>query len=358
MPTLPSDLPLHVFDPHTASEADWTALHQFVTIIEAELDPGGEPPTLNQLKGWLLHPHPVEDRRTWLVRDAGGQAIVARGQMETWNTDDNRHLAQFHIAVLRAYRRQGLARRLLAPIAAEVRARGRSLLSTGAHDSVPAGAAFLTRIGAKLGIEGRSSQLLLADLDRDLLRRWQDQGRERAAGFMLGVWEDRYPEDELEAIAELYHATNLAPRGDLEEEDVIYTPQLLRDGEDSRERQGEIRWSIYAREIATGKLAGFTELYMHPDTPTMVWQGWTAVWPAYRNRGLGHWLKAAMLDKLLRDWPRATRVRTDNASSNAPMLKINFALGFKPYRVDQGWQVPLAQVEEYLAAREPAGTPS
>jgi mycothiol synthase len=355
MPTLPGALPLHVLDPPTASAADWTALHRFVTAIEAEIDPGGEPPTLQLVQGRLLYPNPTDEPRTWVVRDACGQDIVASGRMETWNTDDNRHLAWFQLAVLPAYRRQGLARRLLAPIAAEVRARGRRLLTTMAHDSAPAGAAFLTRLGAKLGQEGRSSQLLLADLDRDLLRRWQDEGRARAPGFTLGVWDGRYPEDQLAAIAELYGATNLAPRGDLDEEDVVYTPQLLREGDDSREQRGVIRWSLYARETATGALAGFTEVYMYPATPSLIWQGWTAVWPAYRNRGLGHWLKAAMLDKLLRDWPQATRVRTDNASSNAPMLKINVALGFQPYRVDQSWQVPLDQVDAYLAARAPAG---
>src|SRR4051794_4045435 len=100
MPTLPGDLPIQVFDPPTASEADWTALHRFMVPIEVESDPAGEPPTLNQIKGWMLHPPPADEPLTWVVRDASGQAIVARGQMETWNVEDNRHLASFHIAVL------------------------------------------------------------------------------------------------------------------------------------------------------------------------------------------------------------------------------------------------------------------
>ena len=42
-------------------------------------------------------------------------------------------------------------------------------------------------------------------------------------------------------------------------------------------------------------------------------------------------------------------MRTGNAASNAPMLKINAELGFKPYSVDTWWEMSLQRVQEYLA---------
>ncbi len=41
-------------------------------------------------------------------------------------------------------------------------------------------------------------------------------------------------------------------------------------------------------------------------------------------------------------------MRTGNADSNAAMLKINNALGFKPYTSDALWQVELQKVLDYL----------
>jgi GNAT superfamily N-acetyltransferase len=74
----------------------------------------------------------------------------------------------------------------------------------------------------------------------------------------------------------------------------------------------------------------------------------TGVFPQYRNKGLGRWLKAAMLERVMRERPEVKVVRTGNADSNAAMLKINHELGFKPYMASAIWQVELDKVREYL----------
>jgi hypothetical protein len=66
---------------------------------------------------------------------------------------------------------------------------------------------------------------------------------------------------------------------------------------------------------------------------------------------LGHWLKAEMMNKILMERPEVEFVRTGNANSNAPMLKINTEMGFKPYIANTIWQVDTAQVEKYLQER-------
>ena len=60
--------------------------------------------------------------------------------------------------------------------------------------------------------------------------------------------------------------------------------------------------------------------------------------PAHRGVGLAKWAKAAMLERIRHERPGAQRVRTDDVFSNAPMLAINDALGFKVISTRTEWQ--------------------
>ena len=58
----------------------------------------------------------------------------------------------------------------------------------------------------------------------------------------------------------------------------------------------------------------------------------TFVLSGHRGRGLGLVLKTAVL-RMLADRPGRRRIHTWNALDNAPMRRINAALGFRPVEV-------------------------
>lgn len=329
-----------------ASDRDYAAMNTFHNRMRAERMPEDSPVPLDEEIRRLRNVPLFVDVTSWIVR--AGREIAGAGNLEIFRTGDNPHVVEFSIEVLPELRRRGLGTRLLATLAQTTEREGRRLMITSTTDRVPDGEAFIRRLGARMGLATHMNQLDLRDLNRDLIPLWQERARERAAGFDLLVWTEGYPDDQLAAVAHLIEVMNLAPRGELETEDFHVTPEQARQWDGAMRARGEEIWTMVVRERATGRLAGFTQVSWHANRPEILHQWGTGVLAEFQNRGLGRWLKAAMLEKVLRERPQVVKIRTGNADMNAPMLKINTELGFRPYVSRYVWQVELAQVQAYL----------
>jgi GNAT superfamily N-acetyltransferase len=344
-----ADYSLEPFDPRAVDDTTFEQYWTFAETIRAERLPDDPPVPLQVLHGRYRGAPPYSQFAGALVRIAGGPPVAAA--IVGYDTSgENAHLANLELGVLAPHRRQGLGRRLLRFAAETARAADRRLLLGFSSSLVSAGEQFARAAGAAPGLEERHSQLVLADLDRAMLRQWQERAGERAADFELLSWESDYPEEHLAAFADLSETMNTAPRENLDVEDMKITPEKARQWLAMVRSSGLDVWTLVARERSTGALAGYTELFLHPERPSIVSQGATAVRPEYRNRGLGRLLKAAMLEKLLAERPQARFVRTDNAESNAPMLAINVALGFKPFMTVTIWQLEVEQALAFAGA--------
>jgi mycothiol synthase len=339
------------FNVKAASPAEYAALNRHNNHIRLERLPDDPPVPLEEAIKNMQSLPPFVDVRMWVAWTPDQNEIAAQGNVVLLRMEDNKHLAQFDITVLAEYRLKGLGRELLSLIANDAQGDNRRLLMTQTMDKIPGGAAFMLRIGAQKGMEAHTNQLRIADLDSALLEKWLTLGRERVAEFELGLWDGPYPETELQAIAELTDLTNQQPHGDLDIEDMHMTPEQLRQVEQNLFARGSERWTFYVTDCATGKFVGYTETVWNPNRPEILRQDMTAVNPEYRGKGLGRWLKAAMLDKVLKDRPQVKFVRTGNADSNAAMLKINNELGFRPYLAEALWQVEVDCIQEYLKTK-------
>jgi len=302
-------------------------------------------PLEENLQGWRNIPEFVVVHEFLLWNEEHTAAAV--GELEYYLTEENRHMAFFDIYVPPENRCRGLGKQMLACLAPIAVEHERPLLITRTTERIPAGQAFAERLGASRGMEMHTNQLRLSELDRGWVERWRNPPTD---GFTLGLLVGACPEELLDAIVALLNNTSDVPHGELAIDEQKFTPKQLRDMEQFQQARSIQRWTMYLQEDASGRIAGLTEVMWNPHRPQILEQGFTGVDPAFRKRGLGRWLKAAMIEKVLVERPEVLFVRTGNANENAPMLKINTEMGFKPYQAATLWQIETQKVVDYLSA--------
>jgi GNAT superfamily N-acetyltransferase len=290
------------------------------------------------------------DRWRWAAwtadRELAGQIVV------NLSNTDNFHVRQVYLIVHPEHRRRGIARGLLAQGIERIDKEGETrtdkplLLQSWSTDRVPAAAAFARSIGATPGLRARSSQLDVAAIDRSKMREWASIDPQ---GYHLEWIDDVTPDRLMANVITAQVTMNTMPREGLQWEDWKVTPEIVREWERLSKERGQKRLMVIAIDDSTGETASFTEIFHDPRVPSVLHQGGTATVPAHRGKGLGKWVKAQMIERVLRDLPEARYIRTENAGSNEAMLAINVGMGFRPAWEEVIWQVPLADAKRALA---------
>ena len=275
---------------------------------------------------------------------------------------DDHAVAIGHVELTRDPANSGLAIVELAPIVSDAssvllgellrlaQVDGRtSVIAWG--DCTPAADALWTGLGAELRFTEQESDLDMASVDAELMRRWIDAAPE---DIDLAYWSGRCPDEHIDALVATANAMNHAPTDDLEIADTAFDAAMLRADFDARDACGIDYLGILA--IGTdGSATGATEVFVNRFRPAFAWQWNTVVLPAHRGRGIGRGMKAAMWQRLRAEAPEVATLRTGNAQNNAYMLAINTEMGYKPSHLMGFWQADAATLESGLSRSKTGG---
>jgi GNAT superfamily N-acetyltransferase len=255
---------------------------------------------------------------------------------------ENPHLARIDVRVLPPHRRQGVGRSLVAVAQAILRSEGKTELA-GMDESpvrpgyVDAAGPFARALGFAPAQEMMRRGIRLP-FSPDDSARLQSDPRARPEGYSLLVFHDPWPDDYIEDRCELGRrmSTDVPHEGQQIDEEV-WDVDRVRGIEGLLAAQNRARLTTAARDDATGRLVGFTEIAVPLDAPSGSWQHDTLVMREHRGKGLGFAMKVANLLALQDAHPDVRTVSTWNARENAHMIAVNEQIGFEVEATSVYW---------------------
>jgi GNAT superfamily N-acetyltransferase len=321
------------FDHERATGAEQDAWYALMLACHRADQPEYPEPTRHTVLARLASPGPAR-LRLWVAAEDGGPLLGA--VVLVLYADQNAHLATIAPRVHPDARRRGTGRALAETAMEAARAEGRRSVVADSREG-SAGDALATALGFTAALAEVNNLLRLAETDRDAVRGWAAGAEARTEGMRLVRWQGHVPAELMDSYLAARGGMDDMPTGELDLAPERPTPEIIREVEDAIAKAGNRLYVVAPQDEATGALAGYTSVHVHPDDP---WAevGSTTVLPAYRGRGLGLWIKAAMIEWMATAEPQLTAYSTGNAAGNVHMRRINDRLGYRVLDSWHAWQ--------------------
>lgn len=338
------------FDPKQADADRWQMYHRFRQIRHQESRPDDPLTPSEVVEKMMKQDHPHNHSRYFAVVD-GGEVLASLGagtaKPAAPDYEENKHLLWADLVVHPDHRRKGIARSLLPTIKALMDEYGNTVFTTGTEQE--SGRAFLNWLRAEEKMQAAENRLDFTEIDWDMISNWIAEGAERSPHSEMKLFEDRLPDELLQAYCPVYsEVMNQQPFDDLNIGKIEFTPEVFKEQYKRFDQLGAAHHTMITFE-PDGAISGLTEVMHFPHRPTYLTQNLTGVVDTYRGRGLGKLLKAAMLDYAHGKYPDLKWVVTGNAHSNDPMLSINKRLGFREFKGNSLYQISKEGLEAAIA---------
>lgn len=267
----------------------------------------------------------------WLLYNDDDNCVVfcsiRHPKPENPDYDTNKDGIYVEAVVLAPYRRQGAGTQLMPLIANYAKNVGASWMEW--DTKLESGLRFSEKIGATEVGRECTNRLTVDQLNWDMMQHWVDEGRSYNPDVELIRFVNLPAPGLIAPFCDLVTDINCnMPKEDVKGLNITLTSEeLTREAKFLKESKIE-RIILCAREHDT-TLIGMTDLYYSKTKPTHAKVSLTGVRCEFQGRGLGKWLKAAMMLDIREHYPDVKFVDADNFINNRPVLNINNRMGFR-----------------------------
>ena len=259
------------------------------------------------------------DQRIWIARANGEIAGIIS---VSFPESENQKLTVTTVRVTPGVRRQGIGSALLRASLPETRANGRVVVTGQGLKAGEDGEKWAKALGFRKVQEFVLQTLFVADVDPDS---WNVPA---PAGFQLKSWIGAAPQQLVSAYARARTAITDAPTGDSSLGFPEWTEERQRKHEADIQALGYELRTVVALHESTGTVAGLTEMMIRNSRPDFAYQQDTAVLSEFRGHGIGRFIKAGMMRRLVVDRPEIERVSTNTDAGNIHMIRVNHQVGY------------------------------
>lgn len=302
---------------------------------------------LSELRALLQHgARPdADDRCVGLVAVEEGE-MVSAGRLDI-PISDNTHLCQALILTHPERLRRGGARALVEEVERRTRELGRTTL-TASSDELPGeeGRSASRGFCAAMGFVAEQVEVrrdIDLPLDPALVSGLAAVAAEHAADYDLRIWRDAVPDDLVEDQAHLHRRMSTdVPMAGMDWQEEEWDAARVRREERLVREMGRTCFAATAIHRPTGRSVAYTTVGVPLAAPERVYQWDTLVLKEHRGNRLGMLVKLACLQRLAEEVPQARVISTWNAAENAPMIRVNDALGARVNGQLVNWQKKLS----------------
>ena len=196
-----------------------------------------------------------------------------------------------------------------------------------------------------------TNRLVIKEVDWDLMCTWISRGKSTNPNVNLKRITNLPKPTLLKGFCNLVTEINtLQPRDDLVGIEFTLTPEGLKTYAGRLKSQG-VQRIIICSQGDGGELNVMTDLIYSESNSKLARISLTGVRQAFQGRGLGKWLKAAMLVALKGQNLKVEYVDTENFNSNQAMLSINDRIGFAVHKQSTFYRVMVGDLEKVIKAR-------